>query len=459
MPFSGCRTPVKHLGTKAQAAVPALLVHLEKHPRFKHNIRAIGKIGGPGVVRRLIKWTDFQGPYEHDEQCYEFVCEAIRCLGVPAIQELLAIASPSNDDAHEGTIALLNLVENTAYPPRLSIPLIASELDRVAGVVIDPMCREMLRESLIGLGHENAQSVIAAIEPRLLSAESEASDDFIHVLAELGTVAIPLLKKAVEEKINAYVAIDTLAKIGGEGLNYVYTIITTSKNQPLVGRAVRSIPLNEECSLEVLKYAIERSESDWKSWRLVRSMAVRRLREFTDQQEAISAYWKYLRCDPDPSFQFLGKPAIKKLLDTACPSNDDADERKIALLKLVQNSDYPPELSIPLIASELDRIAGAETHARSRKLLRDRLICLAKDNAQLVVTTIEPWLLSAKSEATDDFIHVLSELGAAAIPLLKKAVEESDSGSAAIDALVKIGGEGLEYIYSFVAISQIDRER
>ena len=55
-----------HLGTKAQAAVPALLVHLEKHPRFKHNIRAIGKIGGPGVVRRLIKWTDFQRPYEHD---------------------------------------------------------------------------------------------------------------------------------------------------------------------------------------------------------------------------------------------------------------------------------------------------------------------------------------------------------------------------------------------------------
>ncbi len=263
-----------------------------------------------------------------------------------------------------------------------------------------------------------------------------------------------MFKKAVEESVNAYVAIDALVKIGGEGLDYVYTIITTSNNQPLVGRAVRSIPLNEERSLEVLEYAIERSEPDWKSWRLVRRMAVRRLREFTDQQEAISAYWKHLSRDPDPSFHFLGEPAIQKLLDTARPSNDDADERKTALLKLVENTDYPPELSIPLIASEMDRIAGAEMHARSRESLRDRLIWLGTDNAQLVVTAIEPWLLSAKSEATDDFIYVLSELGAAAIPLLKKAVELSGNGEAAIDALVKIGGEGLEYVFSFVTTSQ-----
>jgi hypothetical protein len=45
-----------HLGPRAQAAVPALLEHLERNPRFELNAWAIGEIGGPGVVRKLIEW-------------------------------------------------------------------------------------------------------------------------------------------------------------------------------------------------------------------------------------------------------------------------------------------------------------------------------------------------------------------------------------------------------------------
>lgn len=225
--------------SKAQAAVPALLEHLENNPRFELNAWAIGEIGGPGVVRKLIEWT-YWGQHQYDRKCHDSVCGAIRRLGESAIAELLELASPTNACVYQRNTALLNLVENTNYPVERSVPLIASNLDRIAGADVHSLCGDMLRDSLIRLGNENAETVVAAIQPLLL-AKSAVSADFIHVLSELGAVAFPLLTQAVDENIHEYAAISALAKIGGAGLDYVYSFITISMNRLLVGRAIRSI--------------------------------------------------------------------------------------------------------------------------------------------------------------------------------------------------------------------------
>lgn len=309
-----------HLGPRAQAAVPALLEHIEMYPRFELNAWAIGEIGGPGVVRKLIEWMiewTYWGQHQYDRKCYDSLCGAIRRLGEPAIAELLELSSPTNACVYQRNTALLNLVENTNYPVERSVPLIASELDRIAGADVHSLCGEMLRHSLIRLGNENAETVVAAIHPLLL-AKSAASEDFIHILSELGDIAFPPLAQAVEENIHQYAAISALAKIGGAGLDYVYEFITLSMNRLLVARAIRSIPNDDERSLEVLTHAIAAWRADWEHWWLIRRLAVLRLAEFSNHQAEITAFLNALSNDPDT-----------RLVTVAAKTSDDIANRDV----------------------------------------------------------------------------------------------------------------------------------
>lgn len=305
-----------HLGPRAQAAVPALLAHVEKYPRFELNAWAIGEIGGPGVVRKLIEWT-FWGPQPHDRKCLDSVCGAILRLGEPAIVELLELASPTNDCVYERNTALLNLSCNTSYPVERIVPLIAAELERIAGVDALSPVGQILRKHLIWLGNENAKTVVAAIQPLLL-AKSAASEDFIYILSELGEIAFPLLTRAVDEKIQEYAAISALARIGGSGLDYVYAFITMSMNRLLVARAIRSIPLDDNRSMEVLTTAIEVWRTDWEHWWLIRRLAVLRLAEFSHHQAELTAFLNSLSNDPDA-----------RLVTVAATTLDDIVKRDI----------------------------------------------------------------------------------------------------------------------------------
>ncbi len=306
-----------HLGSRAQAAIPALLAHMDKYPRFELNAWCIGKIGGPGVVRSLIEWTYWgihRGRHEHDRKCYDSVCGAIRCLGEPAIQELLEIASPTNADVYERNSALLNLVQNTACPAEVSIPLIVSELDRIAGASVHPMCRKFLRDCLVSLGFEYAETVVESIEPLLL-ANSAASEDYFQVLSKLGTAAIPTLKKAVNHASLEYPAISALAEIGGEGVNCIYEFIATSPRRISLVHAIKLTPLSRAISFFALRDAIERWRSDWKHWELMGKFAVRRLGEFSDHQVELMAYLQTLHDDPDPSLATLADETLTQMMD------------------------------------------------------------------------------------------------------------------------------------------------
>ena len=320
-----CRL-LAYLGHRARAALPALLAHIDRYPRFELNAWAVGKIGGPGVVRSLIDWTYwgiYFGRHKFDRKCYDSICGAISSLGESAIEELLEIASPTNENIYERNTAILNLVQNTDYPPLQSIPLITTELDRIAGTLVHPMCREFLRDCLVSMACEHAKEIVAAIEPFLL-ANSAAFDDYFLVLSELGTAAIPTLKKALENSMYAYPAISAFARIEGEGLDHIYEFIATSKNRIAVVHAIKSTPVCGSRAFINLATAIEKWRRDWKYWGMIRRFVVRRLREFSDQQEEIVAYLKSLRDDPDSSLSSLAKATLSQLTEIRIDRVDDA---------------------------------------------------------------------------------------------------------------------------------------
>lgn len=169
-----------HLGSRAEVAVPALLKHIERFPRFELNAWAVGWIGGPGVVRRLTQWTYWQGE-SYDRKRTDSVCGAIRCLGAPAIAELLELASPVNDDEVERARALLNLLDNTTHPPADTLTLMGAELDRQSC----DACIDTLVDAIIRVAREHPHQARSLIEPLALGHAKNMTARYMQMLSEL----------------------------------------------------------------------------------------------------------------------------------------------------------------------------------------------------------------------------------------------------------------------------------
>ncbi len=207
------------LGCKAQAAIPALFKHAERYPRFEHNVLAIGCIGGPGVVRRLIAWTYWCGS-EYDRKRTNAACSAIRRLGNESIVALLEIAASETDDSHNRSSAILNLYDNTDYSPKLLIPIIIGELVREDCYV---QCDQALSALLVQIGKDYQSDVLAAISvEQLLNQGPLQLDRFVAILVAMGAPAVPTLVAALERSDQSFATrtiIAGLCNIGGPGWN------------------------------------------------------------------------------------------------------------------------------------------------------------------------------------------------------------------------------------------------
>jgi hypothetical protein len=290
------------LGPHAQLAVPALLEHTEQNPRFELNAWALGRIGGPGVVRRLLQWTYFQGE-RHDRKRTDSVCGAMESLGESAIQELLELTN--SDSVHERTSAILNLVNNTTCPLEKTLSLLVAELDRNCNC----QCNELLRDELIRLGRDHQECVVQEIELCLL-ANSPAGKNYVEVLSHLGVSAVPTLIKAIELDIEICEAVSALAATGSEGLEYLYRAILVSDNHLLAVCAIYNIPSSGLRSFEILKSAIACRKDEFVSLRM---LSIERLGEFNDLRDQIIEFLSSLTNDADEKVSDFANQTSNKL--------------------------------------------------------------------------------------------------------------------------------------------------
>ncbi len=201
------------LGPRSRQAIPALFDHVEIEPRMEINAIAIGKIGGPGTVSRLIRWTYWQGN-AHDRKRTDAVCCAIRLLGEPAVEELLELAESADAEPHDRASAILNLFDNTECPRERLFPLFARELERN----YFDQCVGTLVWKLEDLAREFPEPVVAAIAPLLRpDREKYYHADVItqcfKTLSMVGLPAIPLLREIGEREIHRERAMNTLTLI------------------------------------------------------------------------------------------------------------------------------------------------------------------------------------------------------------------------------------------------------
>lgn len=272
---------LSRMGPRASEAVPALFRHAERYPRFELNVLAIGRIGGQGVVRRLIDWTYWQGG-RHDRKRTDAVISAIGMLGEDAVQELLEIANSEVEDSHTRTAALLNLADHTDYPRRELIPRMVREMDRSEMI----QCTKMLGDRLIELGQQYPEDVVAEIESPLLSGSLSATE-FIRVLSQLGDSAVSTLSQAVFRKIEVVGSILALADMGNAGLAALYELLATSDDYVALLTAIDVIPTSGGRSLAALERLIERTPGDDARDVAVRQAVLARLDRFTDQRTVV----------------------------------------------------------------------------------------------------------------------------------------------------------------------------
>jgi hypothetical protein len=272
------------IGSPAELALPSLFRHAERYPRFELNVMAIGRIGGPGVVRRLMEWTYWQGG-EHDRKRTDATCGAISRLGDAGIRELLEIADSDSDDPHDRARAILNLMDNTSYPREQIVSLIGRELDRSNMI----QCVEALGERLVVLGGEYPATVVDDVTSRL-TAGSGGSPELIHVLARLGELGVPGLKEALKLGVRKPEIVEALVGIGGTGLEAVYELLASSNDYQALLSATDAIPARGERSFAALADLIQRKHGDSSQDEAVRLNAIAKLKSFTDQRESIDAF-------------------------------------------------------------------------------------------------------------------------------------------------------------------------
>ncbi|MFO0911397.1 MAG: hypothetical protein U0795_00445 [Pirellulales bacterium] len=282
---------LSRMGPRGSEAVAALFRHAERYPRFELNVLAIGRIGGQGVVRRLIEWTYWQGG-RHDRKRTDAVTSAIGILGEEAIRQLLEIANSEVEDSHTRAAALLNLADDTAYPRLELIPRMVQEMDRSEMV----QCIKVLGDRLIELGQEYPEKVVTEISPRLL-ANSRAASEFIRILSQLGDSAVSTLSQSVIRKVEVIEAISALAGMGDAGLEGLYELLATSDDYVALLTAIDVIPTSGERSLTALADVIQRvsGEDGWGD--AVRQTALARLDRFTDQRVQVEQLLRRWRED------------------------------------------------------------------------------------------------------------------------------------------------------------------
>ncbi len=302
------------LGCKAQAAIPALFKHAERYPRFEHNVLAIGYIGGPGVVRRLIEWTYWSGS-EYDRKRTNAACSAIRRLGNESIVALLEIAASETDDSHNRSSAILNLYNNTDYSPKLLVPIIIGELEREDCYV---QCDEALSALLAQIGKDYQSDVLAAITVEKLLNQGELQlDRFVAILVAMGAPAVPTLVAALERSDQSFATrtiIAGLCNIGGPGLDYLHDLVSKSEQQSLRGQALREIPACGLRYFESLVEAIRKGDDqdcvDSFVWQ-----AVERLGDFTDEADRVIRFLSTLLSHRDRFVAETASRCIERLRD------------------------------------------------------------------------------------------------------------------------------------------------
>jgi len=313
-----------YLGPRAEEAIPALFEHAERYPRFELNVWAIGKIGGSGVVRRLMNWTYWQGP-RHDRKRTDAACAAIGSLGERAIQELLEIAHSPAADEHERTIAILNLQDNTSCPVESVVSVMAEQMERSEFT----QCLETLMDRLAGVGQNHPELVIRTIAPRLLGRSDKATE-FIRILSQLGPPAVATLQQALDANIEPSETMRALAQIGEPGLERLYELLATSTHRRLILTAIDALPAAGHQSFRALTDVIQRHAEPDQTDSSVVLAGLWRLSRFSDQQETVRDFLNQFRCHPDDSIARSVMPIIDRITESKAdvrPPDQIPDDR------------------------------------------------------------------------------------------------------------------------------------
>lgn len=285
------------LGRKAALAVPTLIEHAELYPRLECNVLAMGRIGGPGVIRKLIEWTYWSGN-NHDRKRSNAACTAIRMMGEDAIMELLALACSEFEDSHNRSRAILNLYDCTSFSHEMLIPIIVREIERPDCYL---QCIQALSDTLVRIGQKLPSVVILHIESSFF-CNWQNFQRYLDILSKMGNTAVPTLVRALEHpgrKVGAYEIVAALGKTGSDGSEYLFkTISDASSDSRNRLHAIFAIPAAGRPFLEILVKAIHRAgNSDC----IFVEQAVTRLGDFTDEFDRADSYLRTL----------LGRPEVE----------------------------------------------------------------------------------------------------------------------------------------------------